>query len=189
MLTIFNLPPWLCNKRKYIILSGLIPGPDQPGNDIDTYFRPLVDDLKILWSDGIEVWDEYKREYFNLRALLFVYVSDSPAQRNLSGQSKKMPGGCPHCLDETDCRYLNKSRKVVYMGHRRFLGLKHPFRRMKKQFDGTVEKNGPPHHFWENDVYNQVKDVHVVLGKGKKTCKRKKRNKEDDDDNNDELGT
>jgi hypothetical protein len=27
MLTILNLPPWLCNKQKYIIMLELIPGP------------------------------------------------------------------------------------------------------------------------------------------------------------------
>jgi hypothetical protein len=48
------------------MLSGLIAGPHQPGNDIDTYFRPLVDDLKLLWCKGVEVWDEYKCEYFQL---------------------------------------------------------------------------------------------------------------------------
>jgi hypothetical protein len=30
-------------------MSGLIPGPQQLRNDIDTYFRPLVEDLKKLW--------------------------------------------------------------------------------------------------------------------------------------------
>jgi len=107
VLTIFNLPPWLCNKRKYIMLSGLIPGPDQPGNDIDTYLRPLLEDLKILWSEGVEVWDEYKREYFTLRALLFCTVTDTPAGRNLSGQSKRQCAGCLHCLDETESRYIS----------------------------------------------------------------------------------
>jgi hypothetical protein len=48
VLTILNLPPWLCNNQKYIMMSGLIPGPQQPGNDINTYFRPLVEDLKLL---------------------------------------------------------------------------------------------------------------------------------------------
>jgi hypothetical protein len=27
VLTILNLPPWLCNKQKYIMMSGLIAGP------------------------------------------------------------------------------------------------------------------------------------------------------------------
>jgi hypothetical protein len=30
------------------MMSGLIPGPQQPMNDIDTYFKPLVEDLKEL---------------------------------------------------------------------------------------------------------------------------------------------
>jgi hypothetical protein len=49
VLMILNLPRWLCNKQKYIIMSGLILGPQQLGNDIDTYFRPLIEDLKVLW--------------------------------------------------------------------------------------------------------------------------------------------
>jgi hypothetical protein len=48
VLMILNLLPWLCNNRKYIMLSGLTPGPQKPRNDIDTYFRPLVEDLKVL---------------------------------------------------------------------------------------------------------------------------------------------
>jgi hypothetical protein len=52
VLMILILPPWLCNKRKYIMMSGLIPGSQQPGNDIDTYFRPLVEDLKELWYNN-----------------------------------------------------------------------------------------------------------------------------------------
>jgi sulfur transfer complex TusBCD TusB component (DsrH family) len=73
------------------MMSRLIPGPQQHGNDIDTYFRPLVEDLKVLWyNDGVQVWEEHKREYFGLKAILFVIVSDSPAARNWSGQSKKV---------------------------------------------------------------------------------------------------
>nr|AAG46071.1 transposon protein, putative, CACTA, En/Spm sub-class [Oryza sativa Japonica Group] len=48
-------------------------GPKQPGNDIDVYLRPLVEDLKQLWKkEGVPVWDEDKQEEFNLRALLKV---------------------------------------------------------------------------------------------------------------------
>jgi hypothetical protein len=46
------------------MMSGLIPGPQQLGNEINTYFRPLVEDLKELWyNDGVQVWDEHKHEY------------------------------------------------------------------------------------------------------------------------------
>nr|USN27551.1 putative rice blast resistance protein [Oryza sativa Indica Group] len=64
--------------------------PKQPGNDIDVYLRPLVEDLKQLWKkEGVPVWDEDKQEEFNLRALLFVTINDWPALSNLSGQSNK----------------------------------------------------------------------------------------------------
>jgi hypothetical protein len=81
----------------------LISRPQQSRNDIDTNFRPLVEDLKELWyNDRARVWDEHKREYFGLKAILFVTVSDSPAARNLSGQSKKVGCRYPHYFRETD---------------------------------------------------------------------------------------
>jgi len=39
LLVIFNLPYWLCMK---------ISGPRQPGNDIDVYLSPLIEDLRLL---------------------------------------------------------------------------------------------------------------------------------------------
>ncbi|XP_058211648.1 uncharacterized protein LOC131323825 [Rhododendron vialii] len=50
VLVIYNLPPWLCMKRKFMMLSLLISGSAQPGNDIDVFLAPLIDDLKILWQ-------------------------------------------------------------------------------------------------------------------------------------------
>jgi hypothetical protein len=70
----------------------------------------MVEDLKELWyNDGVQVWDEHKREYFGLKAILFVTASDSLVTRNLSGHSKKVGCGCPHCFRETDSQYLIKS--------------------------------------------------------------------------------
>ena len=44
----YNLLPWRCMKDAYMMLSLLIPGPKAPGNKIDVYLRPLVDDLQEL---------------------------------------------------------------------------------------------------------------------------------------------
>ena len=57
---IYNIPPWLCMKRTYLMMPLLIQGPKQPGNDIDVYLEPLVDDFITLWNEGVRVWDEYK---------------------------------------------------------------------------------------------------------------------------------
>ncbi|XP_020270701.1 uncharacterized protein LOC109845856 [Asparagus officinalis] len=37
----YNLPPWLCMKESFFMMSLLIPGPHAPGNDIDVFLRPL----------------------------------------------------------------------------------------------------------------------------------------------------
>ena len=58
-------------------MLALIQGPKQPGNDIDVYLKLLVDELLLLWKpEGVRVWDEYKQENFDLRALLFVTIND-----------------------------------------------------------------------------------------------------------------
>ena len=67
------------------MLSILILGPKQSGNDIDVYLWPLADDLKKLLSEGVEVWDQYKQVYLTLHAMLFVAINDLPAFRNLLG--------------------------------------------------------------------------------------------------------
>jgi hypothetical protein len=48
-------------------------------------------------------------EYFHLKVILFVIVSDSPAACNLSGQSKKICYRCPHYFSETDSQYLSET--------------------------------------------------------------------------------
>jgi hypothetical protein len=113
------------------MISVLISGPQQPVNDIDTYFRPLVEDVKELWYiDGVQVWDEHKREYFGLKVIFFVTVSHSPAARNLSGQSQNLCCGCPHYFRETNSQYLSESQTIVYMGHRHYIPMKHQFQSM-----------------------------------------------------------
>jgi hypothetical protein len=152
-------------------MSWLISGPQQSGNDIDTYFRHLIEDLKVMWyNNGMQVWDEHKYEYFQLKAILFVTISDSPAARNLSGQSKKVGYRCWYCFREIDSQYLSESRKIVHMGHWHYIPMKHQFQNMKDQFDGNTEKRYPPPHLTSHEVYEIVKDVHVILGK----CYRQK---------------
>ena len=52
------------------MLTLLILGPKRPGNNIDVYLAPLVDDLKLLWDTGVEVYDAYRQEKFTLKAVL-----------------------------------------------------------------------------------------------------------------------
>jgi hypothetical protein len=96
----------------------LIQGSKQPDNDIDLYLRSLVEQLLHLWvKPGVRVWDEHKQEPFDLQALLFITINDWPALSNLSEQTNKGYNACMHYLDETEGTYLEKCKKVVYLGY------------------------------------------------------------------------
>jgi hypothetical protein len=47
-LTMYNLPSWLCHKRKYIMLTILIQGPKSAGVDINVFLEPLMEDMTKL---------------------------------------------------------------------------------------------------------------------------------------------
>ncbi|XP_020091175.1 uncharacterized protein LOC109712162 [Ananas comosus] len=140
----YNLPPWLCMKQPFIFLSLLIPGPTAPGNNIDVYLEPLIDELKDLWLDGLNTYDASMKQNFQMRAALLWTISDFPGYANLSGWSTKGRLACPSCNVDTESRYLKHGRKFCYMGHRRYLETNHKFRRDKISFDGSQELRDAP---------------------------------------------
>ena len=58
------------------MLSLLISSPHQPGNEIDIYLKPLVDKLNELWEEGVETYDAYSKEHFQMRATLLWTIHD-----------------------------------------------------------------------------------------------------------------
>jgi hypothetical protein len=54
------------------------------------------------------MWDEYRRETFTLKEIIFVTINDYPALFSLSGQ-KKGKIGCVVCLNGTIFVYLKGS--------------------------------------------------------------------------------
>jgi hypothetical protein len=145
----------------------LIQGLRQLGNDIDVYLRPLVEELLLLWSkSGVRVWDEYKHEHFDLRALLFITINDWPALSNLSGQNYKGYNACTHCFGDLEDVYLKKYQKVMYLGFRQFLPRNHQVRKKGKHFKSKTEHRSKPDNRTREDVFKMVKDMKVVFGKG-----------------------
>ncbi|XP_010490322.1 PREDICTED: uncharacterized protein LOC104768087 [Camelina sativa] len=94
LLVNYNTPPTMCMKAEYIMLTLLIPGPTALGNNIDVYLAPLIDDLKDLWAEGIEVYDSFAKENFTLRAMLLWSINDYPALGTLSGCKVKGKQAC-----------------------------------------------------------------------------------------------
>ncbi|KAM6569727.1 hypothetical protein CsatB_017712 [Cannabis sativa] len=174
LLVIYNLPPWLVMKRKFTMLTLMISGPSQPGNDIDVYLAPLIDDLSKLWYDGVNAYDAYRNEAFNLRAMLLWTINDFPAFGNLSGYSVKGYNACPICEEKTCSRYLTHSRKICYMGHRKFLPPEHVFRTWKKAFDGKQEFEMPPPPLSGRQLVEKLNKIQFNLGKRKSKSKKRK---------------
>ncbi|XP_023756321.1 uncharacterized protein LOC111904846 [Lactuca sativa] len=177
LLCIYNLPPWLCMKRRYIMMSLLIQGPKQPGNDIDVYLAPLIEDMKKLWSPGVEVYDAYSGENFQLRAMIYCTINDFPAYGNLSGYSTKGANACPICEDDAQSLWLTNCKKNVYMDHRRYLPKNHPYRKKKKVFNGKTEERTTRKPLRGETVFSRVQNLNVTFGKFKGNGKGKRKRK------------
>ena len=54
----------------------------------------------------------------------------------------------------------------MYMGHRRFLPLNHALSKRGKHFKDKAERQTKPDNRSGENVFNMVKDVQVVFGKG-----------------------
>ncbi|XP_050229112.1 uncharacterized protein LOC126678253 [Mercurialis annua] len=159
----YNVPPWMCMKQSNLILSTLIPGPDGPGDAIDVYLQPLIEELKELWDNGVETFDASIEKKFRLHAALLWTINDFPAYGNLSGWSTKGRLACPCCNKDTSWRRLSNSRKQCFMGHRRYLSPTHRWRKDKASFDGTKEKRLPPKPISGNDILKQVSDLDGMI--------------------------
>ena len=107
-------------KRKYMMLSMMISGPRQPGNDIDVYLNPLIEDLTKLWDEGVVVFDGYQNDTFKLRAMLFCTINNFSAYRNLSEYSVKGHRACPICEEDKSYVQLKHGRKIIYILHQLF---------------------------------------------------------------------
>ncbi|RVW89710.1 hypothetical protein CK203_047225 [Vitis vinifera] len=167
IMVIYNLPPWLCMKRKFMMLSLLISGPRQPGNDINVYLAPLLDDLKMLWDVGVECYDVHQQEVFTLRAVLLWTINDFPAYGNLSGCVVKGYFACPICGEDTFSHRLKHRKKNSYTGHRRFLPCNHPFRKQKKAFNGKQEFSSPPQPLSGEEILRKIDVISNSWGKNK----------------------
>ena len=78
--------------------------------------------------------------------MLLWTINDFPKYRNLSGFIVKDYKTCPICDDETYCQYFKHSRKLCYMGHRKYLPHNYVHRNWKIFLKVQVGKK-----IWKND--------------------------------------
>jgi len=167
----YNIPPWLCMKKSFLFLTLLIPGPTGPGQKIDVFLQPLIDELMELWEIGITTYDASLDETFLLRVCLLWTISDFPGYGYLSGYSVQGEFGCPNCNIETCSLWLPNGHKYCFMGHRRFLNPDHKYHHDKESFDGTEDFRPPPIPLSGSMVLSQMEEITDF--KNSKTWKKK----------------
>ncbi|CAN6568406.1 unnamed protein product [Malus baccata var. baccata] len=169
VLSVYNLPPWMCMKQpNLLLLSLLIPGPRSPGKEIDVYMRPLIDELNELWDVGTPTYDAYSNQNFTMKAAVLWTISDFPAYGMLSGWSTHGYKACPHCMHDKGSIYLPVSRKICYLGHRRFLPADHRFRRQTTTFNGRREHRSAPRQWTGLQCLEELCTLRFTFGKPKK---------------------
>ncbi|XP_042752056.1 uncharacterized protein LOC111897446 [Lactuca sativa] len=128
-ITVYNLPPWLAFKHQYIQLPLIIPGKKSPRQNLGVFLQPLIDELKMLFTDGIETYDAYRMTNFQMKVLLLWTISDFPAYAMLSGWSTHGTLAYPYCMHQTESFRLSNGQKLCWFDcHRKHLPERHIFR-------------------------------------------------------------
>jgi hypothetical protein len=154
MLLNHNVPPWLTSKPYFIILSLIIPGKRSvTSKDFDTFIEPLVQELRLLWMEGIVTRDAAawnSQPHFLLRVILIWCIH---AYGMVAGCVTKGYRGCPVCGPHCKSRRSRVLRKNVWDAKaRRYLHANHPWRTDSALFHGRVEARLPPPQITGNDI-------------------------------------
>ena len=108
-LVLMNLPRSERSKRQNIFLVGIIPGPNEPRYHINSFLAPLVDELILLWGEGVNLRHSGSRLFpERFKAALLCVACDMPA-------SKKVCGFTAHC-SKRGCNKCKKEFKTTGIG-------------------------------------------------------------------------
>ncbi|RVX01357.1 hypothetical protein CK203_031234 [Vitis vinifera] len=120
--------PWFSqeprNVRLGLATDGFNPfgsmSPQALGRDIDVHLRPLIEELKELWHEGVQTFDVSTGENFRMHACVLWTINDFPAYGNLAGWSTKGYKACPVCNEDTsslgiEVKYVTWAIDVFYL--------------------------------------------------------------------------
>ncbi|XP_021814669.1 uncharacterized protein LOC110757382 [Prunus avium] len=125
-------------KIKYYYMMMTVFITEDPGKSIDVYLRPLVDELKDLWTNGVRTYDKSTGKMFILWAAVMWTVNDFPA----------------YAMEDITSGW--HARKVCYLGHRRWLSWNHEWREKDKEFDGNIEHRLRPREWSGDEILEQL---------------------------------
>lgn len=168
IVTPYNLPPWMCMQKEYLFLTLIIPGPHNPKDKIDVFLQPLIDELNMLWNEGVVSYDISLKQNFRMRAALMWTINDFPAYGMLSGWMTAGKLACPYCMKNSKAFTLKHGRKTSFFDcHRMFLPWDHPFRRNRDAFKkNKVEQSPPPPRIDGDEAWERVCSFRKAVDSG-----------------------
>ena len=125
----------------------------------------------MLWAEeGVNTWDAVAEECFPMRAALITTVQDYLGLGYVAGQVVHGHKACARCMDETTYTQLGRdgSSKTVFMGHRRWLDQKDPWRKRGDLFNGKDEDRLIPPRRAGEEIDTLLKNWEQCPAPGKK---------------------
>ena len=110
------------------------------------------------------MFDGFRKETFEMHAMLFCTINGFLAYGNLTGYSVKGHHACPICEEDASYIQLKHGRKIMYTRHRRFLKPHHPYKRLKKAFNGSQEHETASIPLTAEQVFQRVQYLNIVFG-------------------------
>ncbi|KAM3378772.1 hypothetical protein P3S68_011185 [Capsicum galapagoense] len=161
----YNLLPELCMTSQYIFLTCIIPGLHNPKVLIDIYLQPLIDELNLLWQEGVEAYDVSMKQNFRLRATLMWTTNDFPAYGIMSGWSTVGKLTCSCCMEDTKAFTLKHRGKNSWFDcHRQFLPMQHEFRRNTSDFiKNKTDFEEPQLILSREEIWDRVRNLPKVI--------------------------
>ena len=106
---VLNLPRAIRFKPENLLIIGIIPGPDEPTLVMNSYLKPMTDELFDLWEDGIVM------EGSNSYAALICVACDRPAATKIGGfLVHSSSHACSYCCKKFS--YIKEWKKIDSSG-------------------------------------------------------------------------
>ena len=99
VIVILNLPRQIRFKIENLIVAGVIPGPKEPALNINSFLKPIVNDLKELEKGILDPCDRKTQ----IRGKLLQVIADMPARcKTIGSMSFNATQGCHRCSLRND---------------------------------------------------------------------------------------
>ena len=101
-LLLMSLPRSKHFKRESVYLVGKISGPSEPQININSFFKPLANELVVLWEEGVMFRHSVSLLVLEcFKVVLLCIACDMPASQKVCGfTAHNSKHGCPKCNKE-----------------------------------------------------------------------------------------